>query len=172
MGTNRWTLWFWFCMHGTLKVKENTAWVEMWSISNKNRNDLNASPPVLLLFFLFFFGICGLNREFRARQQTMYWSLNRHRLGPTHPLPADTVLSDPTPSIVLFHTASIPFTSTSLALYYPQPVSLLLKSIFFSAICPSRTLVFLLFISFFLHPWFFPQSPPPPPGLPFCFLYL
>lgn len=31
--------------------KEHTAWVEMCSISNKNRNDLNTTSAVILVFF-------------------------------------------------------------------------------------------------------------------------
>lgn len=113
--------------------------------------------------------MCRLYRV-SVQQQIMYWSLSRHWLVPTHSLPADTVLSDPTPSIVLFHAASSPFTSkkknqvhfllfiTDIPHIQPNG-SFLEPEVRFSAICPSRTLVCLLFIQSLLERWVLPQRP-------------
>lgn len=57
LGTKRWTLWFRFCTHVTLKAK-HTAWIEMWSFLIKIEMTLRLwlssgsinSPPICLHF--------------------------------------------------------------------------------------------------------------------------
>lgn len=96
----------------------------------------------------------------------MYWSLSQIWLEPTHSLPADTVLCDPTPSIVPFHTASTPFTSkkntsTSPALHYRHPHIFSQIVIF----CKSQSLCYLskqnIGIPSVYSESFSPQSLPP-----------
>lgn len=76
------------------KTKRNTAWVEMCSISNKNKMTWK---QLLSPFWRLF-----------VQQQIAYWSLSQNWWEPTHALPVRSIVGDPTPSVAPFHIVSIP----------------------------------------------------------------